>query len=64
MPFPVLLTDAAACDLDERYDYIDRHDVPGKAEHVLDRIEKAFTTCPNFMSRGPTRMNPPCTGGS
>lgn len=32
MSFLVLLTDAAARDLDELYDYIGSHDAAGKAE--------------------------------
>lgn len=42
MPYKVLLTDDAAHDLQELYDYIDLHDSPGKSEHVLEQIEKAF----------------------
>jgi len=52
MPFSVLLTDDAVRDLDELYDYIDRHDVPGKADYVLDRIEKAFTRLSESPERG------------
>jgi plasmid stabilization system protein ParE len=52
MPFPVSLTDDAVRDLDELYDYIDRHDVPGKADYVLDRIEKAFTSLSEAPGRG------------
>ena len=52
MPFSVFLTDDAARDLDELYDYIDRHDVPGKADHVLGRIEKAFTSLSESPERG------------
>ena len=42
MPFLVQLTNDAACDLGEIYDYIDRHDAPSRADHVLEQIEKAF----------------------
>ena len=52
IPFSVLLTDDAVRDLDELYDYIDRHDVPGKADHVLGRIEKAFTRLSESPERG------------
>lgn len=40
MSYPVGMTDDAARDLDELYTYIDRHEVPGKADLVLGRIEK------------------------
>jgi len=43
MPFNVLLTNDAAQDLDELYDYIARHDAPRKADYVLEQIEKAFS---------------------
>ncbi|RKZ36397.1 MAG: type II toxin-antitoxin system RelE/ParE family toxin [Gammaproteobacteria bacterium] len=52
MPFPVMLTDDAARDLDELYDYIDLHDAPGKAAHVLEQIEKAFTSLSESPERG------------
>jgi toxin ParE1/3/4 len=42
MPFSVLLTDDAACDLADVYDYIHRHDGPGKTGRVLERIKRAF----------------------
>ena len=37
MPFTVLLTNDAARDLDELYDYIARHDAPRKANYVLEQ---------------------------
>ena len=40
MPFAVQLTDDAACDLEEIIDYLSRRDAPGRAEHVLERIEQ------------------------
>jgi toxin ParE1/3/4 len=49
MPFQVFLTDDAARDLEDLYDYIELHDMPGKAEHVLKQIEKAF----NSLSENP-----------
>lgn len=52
MAFSVLLTDDAMRDLEELYYYIDMHDVPGKADHVLDRIEKAFTALSDHPLRG------------
>ena len=52
MPFAVLLTDDAARDLDELYDYIALHDAPQKADYVLEQIEKAFSTLAEFPKRG------------
>lgn len=52
MSFPVLLTDDAGRDLEEIHDYIVRHDSPGRAEHVLDRIEAALTSLSEFPERG------------
>lgn len=52
MPFAVLLTDDAAQDLHDLYDYIARHDAPGKADHVLKQIEKAFTSLAESPQRG------------
>lgn len=51
MLFPVRLTDDAAGDLEDLYDYIDLHDGPGKADHILEQIEKAF----NSLSENPHR---------
>jgi len=52
MPFNVLLTNDAAQDLDELYDYIARHDAPRKADYVLEQIEKAFSKLSEFPERG------------
>ena len=52
MPFTVLLTDDAARDLEDLYDYISRYDVPGKAEHVLDHIENLFKSLSENPRRG------------
>lgn len=52
MPYVVLLTDDAAHDLDELYDYIARHDAPGKADHVLGQIEKTFASLSASPDRG------------
>ena len=51
MGFSVLLTDDAACDLEDLYDYINLQDAPDKADHVLVKIEKAF----NSLSKNPQR---------
>ena len=48
----VQLTDDAAHDLEQICDYIERHDSPGRAAHVLDRIEKAFNSLAEFPQRG------------
>jgi toxin ParE1/3/4 len=52
MPFKVLLTNDAARDLDELYDYIALHDAPQKADTVLEQIEKAFSKLSEFPERG------------
>jgi toxin ParE1/3/4 len=52
MGFTVLLTDDAVRDLEGIYDYIGRHDGRGKADHVLDRIEKGFTSLAENPLRG------------
>jgi len=52
MLFTVWLIDDAALDLTELYDYIAMHDSPGKAGHVLDRIEAAFTDLSTSPERG------------
>ena len=52
MPFTVFLTAGAARDLEELYRYIAVHDAPGKAEHVLARIEKAFDSLSEHPDRG------------
>ena len=51
MHFSVLLTNDAARDLEDIYDYIELHDSRSKADHVLERIEKAF----NSLSENPER---------
>jgi toxin ParE1/3/4 len=52
MPYEVLLTNDASRDLEELYDYIALHDAPGKADHILDQIEKAFSRLSEFPERG------------
>jgi toxin ParE1/3/4 len=52
MSFSVHLTDDAARDLEELYDYIDQHDVPGKADYVLEQIEKVFSSLSENPRRG------------
>ncbi len=52
MPFAVWLTNDAARDLNEFYDYIAGHDSPRKADYFLDQIEKIFSTLSEFPERG------------
>ncbi len=52
MPFSVMLTDDAARDLDELYDYIDLYDAPGKADHVLEQIEATLASPSESPERG------------
>ena len=52
MPGRVHLTKDAARDLEEICDYIDRHDTPGRADHVLEQIEKAFHSLSEHPQRG------------
>ena len=51
-PFTVLLTDDAAQDLVDVYDFIALHDSPEKAQHVLEQIEKAFSSLSFSPERG------------
>ena len=52
MTFQIFLTDDASRDLEELYDYIASHDAPGKADYVLDEIEKAFSSLSENPERG------------
>jgi len=52
MPFVVFLTADATRDLEELYQYVALHDVPGKAEHVLTGIEKALGSLAESPERG------------
>jgi toxin ParE1/3/4 len=52
MPFGVFLTKDAAGDLNELYDYISVNDSPRKADYVLKKIEKSFSTLSEFPERG------------
>ena len=51
-PLRVLLTNDAARDLEELYDYIALHDAPRKADYVLDQIEKVFSKLRKSPERG------------
>ena len=55
MPFLVQLTDDAVCDLEDICDYIEQHDAPSKADHVLEQIEQAFSD----LAKNPRRGNYP-----
>ena len=37
---------------EEIFDYVYRRDAPGRAEHVLERIEQAFRALSAFPERG------------
>ena len=52
MPFRIFLTDDASRDLEELYGDIASHDAPGKADYVLDKIEKAFSSLSESPERG------------
>ena len=52
MAFQVFLTDDASRDLEELCDYIESHDVPEKADYVLDQIEKVFSSLSENPERG------------
>jgi toxin ParE1/3/4 len=52
MPFRVVLTDAATRDLYSLYDYIHHQEGSGKANHVLDRIEKLLAGLSENPERG------------
>jgi toxin ParE1/3/4 len=50
--FEVSLTEDAARDLEEIFDYIAEHDDPSRAGHVLDRIEEVMERLATFPERG------------
>ena len=52
MPYPVKLTDAAAGDLGDIWEYIGHHDSQDAADHLLTRIEEAFSSLSEHPSRG------------
>jgi len=51
MPFSVMLTNDAVRDLNQLYDYIDLHEVPGKADHILEQIENLLTSLSELPER-------------
>ena len=52
MSFEVFLTADAIRDIEELYQYIARHDVPGKAQNVLTKIEEKFKSLSETPERG------------
>jgi len=52
MTFQIFLTDDASRDLEGLYDYVASHDSPGKADYLLEQIEKAFSTLSDNPERG------------
>lgn len=52
MRFEVLLTEDAARDLEEIYDYIRGHDDLAKADYVLERLEAAIENLATNPERG------------
>lgn len=52
MPYDVFLTDDAAKDLDNIYDYIFDHDSPERAGYVINEIKKVFHSLASFPERG------------
>lgn len=50
--FEVWLTEDAARDLEDIFDYIAEHDHPSKAGRVLDRIEQVVESLATFPERG------------
>jgi toxin ParE1/3/4 len=52
MGFKVLLTEDAAADLTDIYEYIVIYDSPGRAEYVLQQIEKNLLSLIEFPERG------------
>lgn len=52
MPYRVLLTRAAASDLEELDTWITAHDSPERADYVLDRISEVFRKLAELPERG------------
>ena len=52
MGYQVFLTDDAAYDLEDLYDYIEFHDAAEKADYVLDKIEGAILSLADNPERG------------
>jgi toxin ParE1/3/4 len=52
MPFEVFLTDDAVQDIEDLYQYVALHDIPGKAQNLLTKIEKTFGSLSESPKRG------------
>ena len=52
MACQVSLTESAARDLEEIYDYVAQHDAPRKADSLLRKIEKVFMSLADSPDRG------------
>lgn len=52
MVYEVFLTEAAEDDLESIYGFIFKHDSPGSADHVLERIETTLLRLADFPERG------------
>lgn len=52
MSYQLFLTDDAAYDLEDLYDYIESHDSSEKADYVLDKIEETFSSLAENPERG------------
>lgn len=52
MSYQVFITNDAAYDLEDLYDYIESHDAPEKADDVLDKIEETFSSLTDNPERG------------
>ncbi|BFM49787.1 type II toxin-antitoxin system RelE/ParE family toxin [Marinomonas sp. THO17] len=52
MSYQIFLTDDAAYDLEDLYDYIESHNAPEKAEYLLDKIEETFSSLADNPERG------------
>lgn len=52
MPNPVFVTDDAAGDLEDLYEYLFGHNGPEQADHVLERIEAALESLTANPNRG------------
>jgi toxin ParE1/3/4 len=52
MIYQVMLTRDAALDLEELHRYIEQHDLPEKADYVLDQLEEALISLSSNPQRG------------
>lgn len=52
MSYQIFLSNDAAYDLEDLYDYIESHDAPEKADQVLDKIEETFSSLAENPERG------------